>query len=267
MHEQPRLGEPPPPPAPCVDLEKTCQDAASSTDPITYEITLSNCGNTIVYCNAKDMITGEIVINGPLPVGETITVAGHCYLEECGESTNEVRAQCVYQIAQGEQGRIFDEAFASCSVPCDGENGCTLTPGYWKTHPLYGPAPCDATWAMIGEDTVFFLSGLSYYEVLWTEPAGGNAYYILAHAYIATRLNVLNGASIPSDVEMVLNNATGLFEMYTPEEIGALSGKDDLRKRFVRMAETLDDYNNGNIGPGHCDDEGNGGNGDGGACD
>jgi hypothetical protein len=242
-----------------MDLQKVCQDAASPTDPITYQITLTNCGDTMLYCNVMDFVTGELVINGPLPVGESILVEDYYYLDECGESTNEVRGQCVYQIDQGVQGRIFDEAFATCSVPCDGDEGCTLTPGYWKTHSKYGPAPYDATWALYGEDNVFFLSGLSNYEVLWTEPKGGHGYYILAHAYIAAQLNLLNGASMPSDVQDALDNATALFGMYTPDEIGALSGDDALRKQFVRLAETLDDYNNGLIGPGHCDDEANGG--------
>ena len=71
------------------------------------------------------------------------------------------------------------------NIPC--EAGCSLTPGYWKTHSEYGPAPYDDTWAMLpnGADTIFYLSGQSYYDVLWTPPQGGNAYYILAHAYIA----------------------------------------------------------------------------------
>ena len=58
-------------------------------------------------------------------------------------------------------------------VPCDG--GCTLTPGYWKTHSEYGPAPYDDTWALMpaGADTPFFGTGVSYYEMLWTEPQGG----------------------------------------------------------------------------------------------
>jgi len=254
----------PPPPAPCVDLEKTCQDAASPTDPITYEVTISNCGNMIIYCNVKDLITREIVINGPVSPGETVGVSGSYYLEECGESTNEVHAQCSYKISPGVLGRIYDEDFATCSVPCDGDNGCTLTPGYWKTHSKYGPAPYDDTWALIGEDTIFFLSGLSFYEVLWTEPSGGNAYFILAHAYIAAQLNVLNGASTPSDVATALSDATALFGLYTPEDIGALSGNDPVRKSFVKLAETLDDYNNGLSGPGHCDDDGNG---DGGVCE
>ena len=160
--------EPPPPQGPCMDLAKTCEDAGSPTDPITYQITLTNCGDTMLYCNAMDLVTGETVINGPLPVGETITVDGYYYLDECGESTNHVKGQCVYQPAPGEQIRVYDEAFATCSVPCDGDKGCTLTPGYWKTHSKYGPAPYDATWALYGEDNIFFLSGLSNYEVLWT---------------------------------------------------------------------------------------------------
>ena len=72
--------------------------------------------------------------------------------------------------------------------------GCSLTPGYWKNHSQYGPAPYDATWAQVGEDTIFFLSNQTWYEVLWTAPKKGNAYYILAHAYIAAYLNELNGA-------------------------------------------------------------------------
>lgn len=55
------------------------------------------------------------------------------------------------------------------SVPCAG--GCTLTQGYWKTHSKYGPAPYDDTWALVGEDTPFFQSRLSWYQVLWTPPA------------------------------------------------------------------------------------------------
>jgi hypothetical protein len=136
-------------------------------------------------------------------------------------------------------------------VPC--VVGCTLTPGYWKTHSKYGPAPYDDTWAEIGEigeDTPFFLSGQSYYEVLWTEPEG-NAYYILAHAYIAAELNQLNGADFTA-AQDAFAEATGLFATYTPAQIGALRGNDPLRQQFLALATILDDYNNGLIGPGHC---------------
>lgn len=135
------------------------------------------------------------------------------------------------------------------TVPCAG--GCTLTPGYWKTHSSYGPAPYDDTWALIGENTTFYSSGKSYYQVLWTPPSGGNAYYILAHAYIAAQLNQLNGANF-SAAQTAFNQATALFAnpANTPAAVGALRGS--ARNTWTNLATTLDNYNNGLIGPGHC---------------
>lgn len=135
-------------------------------------------------------------------------------------------------------------------VPCSG--GCTLTPGYWKTHSRRGPAPYDDTWALLGpseEGTPFFLSGQSYYGVLWTPPRG-NAYYILARAYIAAELNQLNGASIPPDVEEAFDDAAALFAAATPDEVGDMKGKK--RAIVLGWAYILDEYNNGFSGPGHC---------------
>jgi hypothetical protein len=134
-------------------------------------------------------------------------------------------------------------------VPCAG--GCSLTPGYWKTHSSYGPAPYDDTWALVGENTTFFSSGKSYYQVLWTSPSGGNAYYILAHAYIAAQLNQLNGADF-SAAQTAFNQATALFAnpANTPASVGALRGS--ARNTWINLATTLDNYNNGLIGPGHC---------------
>ena len=134
-------------------------------------------------------------------------------------------------------------------VPCKG--GCTLTPGYWKTHSSFGPAPYDETWAQIGESSSFYFSGKSYYNVLWTNPSGGNAYYILAHAYIAAKLNQLNGANFTA-AQAAFDAATLLFNnpANTPASVGALRG--GARNVWINLASTLDNYNNGLIGPGHC---------------
>lgn len=140
-----------------------------------------------------------------------------------------------------------DSWTVNINVPC---KGCTLTPGYWKTHSKYGPAPYDDTWALVepsGEDSPFFSSDKTWYEVLWTPPTGGNAYYILAHAYIAAELNVLNQAD-PSAVEDTLAHAKELLSTYKPTD--ELSKK--VRADFIATAEILDKYNNGIIGPGHC---------------
>ncbi len=136
-------------------------------------------------------------------------------------------------------------------VPCGG--GCTLTAGYWKTHSQQGPAPYDDAWALLGplqENTIFFLSGQTYYQVLWTPPAGGNAYYILAHQFIAAKLNMLNGVSSTPEVDAAMAWATNFFNTYKPT--------DKLSKLVTQQAKSyadlLDQYNNGLIGPGHCDE-------------
>jgi len=129
--------------------------------------------------------------------------------------------------------------------------GCTRGKGYWKTHSAYGPAPYDSAWALLGEDSTFFLSNQTNYEVMWTPPSGGNAYYMLAHQYIATSINILSGAD-PSEIQNAYDNATDLFEMYTPEEIGALKGNNPIRQEFIGLKSMLAQYNEGEIGPGSC---------------
>jgi hypothetical protein len=86
---------------------------------------------------------------------------------------------------------------------------------------------------------------------MWTPPSGGNAYYILGHHYIATWLNILNGAD-PGDVQEAFDDATDLFETYTPEEIGSLQGNDPVRQEFLELKDILEMYNEGEIGPGKC---------------
>jgi len=140
------------------------------------------------------------------------------------------------------------------TIGYDEQEGCTYTQGYWKTHSSYGPAPYDLTWALIGEDTPFYYSGQTYYEVMWT-PVSGNPYYILAHQFIAAHLNFLNGAD-PSVAQAEFDIAEALLNnpANTPDEIKKL--KKEAKKVWTDPAGILDDYNNGDIGPGHCDDEG-----------
>jgi len=128
--------------------------------------------------------------------------------------------------------------------------GCTLTPGYWKTHSSNGPAPYDETWGMIGEDTTFFHSEQGWYDVLWTKPKKGNVYYILAFQYIAAKLNIMAGASSTAQVNAALAFADLFFDAQTPATALNLSKKD--RNFYTGLANILDSYNNGYIGPGHC---------------
>ncbi|GEM_PF-1213503 len=145
------------------------------------------------------------------------------------------------------------------------EFGCTLTQGYWKTHSAYGPAPYDETWAMVGEDTPFFISGLTWHEILWTPPKGGNAYIQLAHQWIAAYLNQLNEASSTPEVDDAMQHGWNVFlscEPYASTTHGPGKGKKGKQPvasceyasdwEIRQWASTLDRYNNGDIGPGHC---------------
>ncbi|MEW6502699.1 MAG: hypothetical protein AB1457_01910 [Chloroflexota bacterium] len=176
----------------------------------------------------------------PKTFSYTMNVGG---VEQCG--TYELANVATF-VTNDSGSKGSDKFTVNFDIPCAG--ACTLTPGYWKTHSKYGPAPYDSTWALLGEDNTFFLSGITNYQVLWTSPSGGNAYYILAHAYLAAKLNILNGASTTANVDAALSYAQSFFNTYTPASTLSRS----VRNAAIAQAEVLDSYNNGLIGPGHC---------------
>lgn len=135
-----------------------------------------------------------------------------------------------------------DELLIECSSP-----ECPLSKGYWKNHSVCGSAGRDDTWDLIipsQESSPFFLSGQIYCEVLMTAPRG-NAYYSLAHQYIAVELNVLAGRLENSLVDDAMSASEDLLETYTPEEIAALKGGRGRRTRdgFRVLAAILGAYN------------------------
>ena len=143
---------------------------------------------------------------------------------------------------QGKTGS--DDHTIAVTIPC---GGCTLTQGYWKTHSIYGPAAHpDDTWNLVGgPDAIFYLSNITWYNVFWTNPAG-DAYYNLAHQYMAAKLNILNGASTTPAVDAALAYAEKFFSTNYPT-----TTKIKLAE-VTKNASILDQYNNGLIGPGHC---------------
>jgi hypothetical protein len=134
-----------------------------------------------------------------------------------------------------------------CETEPGGElEGCTRTQGYWKNHPDDWPAS-------YSPDDRFFSSGQTWMQVLQTPPARGNAYYILAHQYIAAVLNQAanSGATLPDAVEEALAWAETFFSTYRPGD--TLSR--DVRAQAIWYAGLLDGFNNGEFeGWPHCDD-------------
>jgi hypothetical protein len=128
------------------------------------------------------------------------------------------------------------------SVCCE-ELGCSLTQGYWKTH--HSDAEnrgLRRAWP-ISEDTS--MCGQTWLDILNT-PTNGDAWYILAHQWIAASLNVASGASDAS-VADALDDGAELLSLC------ALTAAQ--RDAAIALSEQLDAYNNGEIGPGHCEDQ------------
>ena len=182
-----------------------------------------------------------------------LNVLADAYLKELNPDNNYGLHVFNYSGFEGDPAKEKQTLMRFDIEPTTQDGGCTLTSGYWKTHSEFGPASYDDTWAQLtnGASTSFFLSGKSYHQVLWTSAFGGNAYYILAHAYIAAQLNFLNGAD-PTDAQTAFDNATTLFNTYTPLQISQLRGNNSIRNQFIALSIKLGKYNIGLIGPGHC---------------
>ncbi len=203
-------------------------------------------------------------------------------------------------------GAIVDEDGATIIVDQTCANRLTRTPGYWKTHndSFRGGTISDDTWNLIGplaENQLFFDTGLTYFQILWTADKG-NPYITLTRAYIAALLNDLagtddtelalfgtdslhnamidlygdgeilvedvlgeaagwlSGETIASGLELEAMLAVGNGSFPTRKQLRAAGyGGKDVAHFFnayypmLALAEYLDEYNNGIIGPGHAD--------------
>jgi hypothetical protein len=158
----------------------------------------------------------------------------------CGDSIC-IRAQ---YITGGGQTKV-DTHFSS-PTPFDIEcPSCTYTQGYWKNHETAWPADVLANGLTLG--TVNYTAA-ELDAILETPPSGGNGLVSLAHQLIAAMLNVENGAS-DTAISSALASAHSLIGglVMPPVGSGFLSSAST-----SALTTTLDEYNNGIIGPGHC---------------
>ncbi len=130
-----------------------------------------------------------------------------------------------------------------------GGDNCVRTQGYWKNHSAHATNPSQQIPWPISEETPICSS--TWFEVINTAPHG-DPWFILAHQWIAAKLNVASGAD-PSVLGGDLDEAGNLLA----NNCNGLSGDD--ATRAIALASELDDYNNGRSGPPHCDTGGGGG--------
>jgi hypothetical protein len=147
-------------------------------------------------------------------------------------------------------GSLFRSAFTPdlfCSTAaCEPAGGCTYTQGYWKTH---GPIPTGNNsneWPVtsLTLGTVVY-SDLQIQSILDT-PGGG--LLALAHQLIAAKLNVASGAD-DSSIAGAIVAADALIGGLVVPPVGSGSLPPSATST---LTATLDSFNQGVIGPGHC---------------
>jgi hypothetical protein len=186
----------------------------------------------------------------PLAANQCVTVSIGDLPQECGVCEDCKVLECGTEIkVRGRAEASYEccESEYSCEVKgstedCKEDKGCTLTQGFWKNHP-------DA-WPVGG----LILGSVSYTKdqliTILKTPVRGNGLLSLAHQLIAAKLNVLSGAD-DSDVEDAIEDADALIGSMVVPPFGT---------GYIAPATSspltgeLDDFNQGDTGPGHCED-------------
>ncbi len=129
--------------------------------------------------------------------------------------------------------------------PGERRQGCTFTQGYWRNHNQLQEDRSQAIDWPAAIDEHDQLCGEGLLDILDTAPRG-IAWTILAHQTIAARLNAAAGASTGEGVADALAEADRLLTA----NCGGINGPE--RERALELADVLDAFNSGQLGPQHC---------------
>jgi hypothetical protein len=138
---------------------------------------------------------------------------------------------------------------AAASVPSATRGGttmpqghdCTYTQGYWKSHQADWPVESLTLGAV-----TYGKAQLMQILIGWA--VRGNGLVSLAHQLIAAKLNIAAGAN-PAAVATAIAEADAMIGSLVVPPIGGGNLAPSLTSA---LTQTLDDYNNGATGPGHC---------------
>lgn len=145
-------------------------------------------------------------------------------------------------------------------------DGCTLTIGFWKNHAGTGPQPDFVTPLLpiwLGNEggtksievtdaiTAARIMGKNINGPIFGTKKKSNGIIKLYAQLLGAKLNIENGAD-GSDVAGVIAEADAFLADYDWTDWRGLSKPE--KQMVIGWMSMIDDYNNGIIGPGHCDD-------------
>lgn len=137
--------------------------------------------------------------------------------------------------------------------------GCTRTIGYWKTHAGFGPqddmvTPLLPVWLgnENGAKSLYVENAAMAVNILKMKTYGrpSNGITKLYAQLLAAKLNIISGAD-DSEIKKFITRADNFLAR---KDFNSWSDLREIKKkRILRWMRKLDKYNNGIIGPGHCD--------------
>lgn len=139
------------------------------------------------------------------------------------------------------------------------QDGCTLTIGFWKTHGGFGPqadvvTPLLPIWLGDegGDESLNVNTGQIAHDVLLQNVYGhpDNGITKLMAQLLGAKLNIKSGAS-GSAVSNTIMRADEILAEYSWEDWDTMAS--NVQKKVLQYHLKLDEYNNGLVGPGHCD--------------
>jgi hypothetical protein len=140
---------------------------------------------------------------------------------------------------------------------CAPSNGCTLTAGYWKNHTGLGPQ-ADVVTALLpkllgisgGAKTVTVNSVQQAVDILSRAGDSSNGINKLYAQLLAAKLSIAYTGADPSAIASTIAYADAFLATKNAADWNGLNKQT--KGKVLSWAETLDNYNNGLIGPGHC---------------
>ncbi len=229
------------------------------------QVNLYDCLNNLLattftdangYYLFADLIPGDYNVEFIPPEGYTFTLQDQGGDDAVDSDADPVTgmAACT-NLEPGETDLTWDAGLYM--IPQD---GCTLTIGFWKNHAGFGPQP-DLVTALLpvwlgdagGTKSIQVTTAAIAVDILSQDVYGvpSNGITKLYAQLLGAKLNIANGAN-GSAVGNTIIRADEFLAVNDWNDWDTLSKAD--KGKVSRWHIKLDDYNNGDIGPGHCDD-------------
>ena len=203
---------------------------------------------------------GNYAIHFVLPDGYVFTMQDIGLDDLDSDADPQTGATICTELVAGETDLTWD---AGIFMPQQDE-GCSHTIGYWKNHCGFGPQ-ADVVTALLGDGiwlgdpagakSLAVTNRTIAYNVLRQSVYGrpSNGITKLYAQLLGAKLSIADGAS-DGAVALAIAAADAFLATHDWNDWGGLS--DAQKDMVMGWHGMFDDYNNGDIGPGHCDETG-----------